>query len=305
MESTKKFKVRLKQYRALYLFILIPILYFIVYHYVPIVLQVILSFKEYSISKGLFQSEWVGLRNFIDIFSAPQFTRLIRNTVVISLLRLALGFLPPIVLAILLYDMRSNRFRRISQTILYIPHFFSWVVIYAIVYALFSANGYINSISGVFGNEATNYLMDSKWFYPLLIGSGIWKDVGWGTIIYMAALSDIDPQLFDAAKVDGAGPLQRVWYVTLPSILPIVVFLLTISIGQVLNNTGMEQILLYYSPATYSVADVIDTWVYRVGFGEMRYSMGAALSLFKSGIGLLLILICNKLAIKISGRGIW
>ena len=147
--------------------------------------------------------------------------------------------------------------------------------------------------------------MDSKWFYPLLIGSGVFKDIGWGTIIYMAAMSEIDPQLFEAAMIDGAGPLARIRFITLPSIRPIVVFLLTISIGQALNNTGMEQILLYYLPANYSVADVIDTWVYRVGFGEMRYSMAAALSQFKSIIGLGLILIFNKIAIKISGRGMW
>lgn len=304
-EKKAKRKVLLKRYRALYLFILIPILYFIVYHYVPIILQIILSFKDYSIKKGLFGSEWVGLQNFRDIFSAPQFTRLIRNTVVISVLRLMFGFLPPIILAILLYDMGSSKFRKASQTVLYIPHFFSWVVIYAISYALFSSNGYINNVIEAVGGSRADFLMDSKWFYPLLIGTGIWKDVGWGTIIYMAALSNIDPELFDAAKVDGAGPLQRIRYITFPSILPIVVFLLTISIGQVLNNTGMEQILLFYSPATYNVADVIDTWVYRVGFGEMRYSMGAALSLFKSVIGLILILVCNKIAIKTSGRGIW
>lgn len=305
MDSRKRFAVRLKQYRGLYLFILIPLLYFIIYHYIPIILQILLSFKDYSIQKGLFGSDFVGLQNFRDIFSAPQFTRLIRNTIVISVLRLLFGFLPPIILAVMLYDMRSNRFRKVSQTILYIPHFFSWVVIYAITYALCSSNGYLNNIFEALGAKRIDFLMDSKWFYVLLIGTGIWKDVGWGTIIYMAALSNIDPELFDAARVDGAGPLQRVWYITIPSILPIVVFLLTISIGQILNNTGMEQILLFYSPATYSVADVIDTWVYRVGFGEMRYSMAAALSLFKSGIGLVLILVCNKIAIKISGRGIW
>lgn len=305
MKKQKKTWILFKRYRILYLFILIPILYFIIYHYVPIILQILLSFKDYSIKNGLFGSEWVGLQNFRDIFAAPQFTRLIRNTLVISVLRLLLGFLPPIILAVLLYDMKSAGFRRVSQAILYIPHFFSWVVIYAITYALFASNGYINNIAEALGGTRIDYLMDSKWFYPLLIGTGIWKDVGWGTIIYMAALSNIDPELFDAAKVDGAGPLQRVWYITLPSILPIVVFLLTISIGQILNNTGMEQILLFYTPATYNVADVIDTWVYRVGFGEMRYSMAAALSLFKSVIGLGMILICNKIAIKISGRGIW
>jgi len=299
------FRVRLKQYGSLYIFILVPLLYFTVYHYVPIILQAILSFKDYTIDKGIMDSPWVGWKNYIDIFSAPQFRRLIVNTVKIALMRLMVGFVPPIILAIMLYDMRSIRFRKFSQTILYIPHFFSWVVIYAIVYALFASGGYINNITEELGGTRIDYLMDSKWFYPLLIGSGVFKDIGWGTIIYMAALSDIDPQLFEAAMIDGAGPLARIRYITLPSIRPIVVFLLTISIGQALNNTGMEQILLYYSPANYSVADVIDTWVYRVGFGELRYSMGAALSQFKSVIGLALILLFNKIAIKISGRGMW
>jgi putative aldouronate transport system permease protein len=301
----RELKVRLKRYIPLYLFILIPVIYFFVYHYYPIVLQFILSFKDYTISGGIWDSKWVGLQNYEVIFGSYQFIRLIKNTIVISVLRLLVGFAPPIILAIMLFDLTSTRFRRISQSIIYIPHFFSWVVIYAIMYAMFAVNGYLNNIIAFFGMSKISFLMDTGWFYPILIGSGVWKEVGWGTIIYLAALSNIDTQLFDAAKVDGAGPIQRIIHITIPGILPIVVFLFTLSIGGILSNAGMEQILLFYTPANYSVSDVIDTWVYRIGLNEFRYSLASAVSQFKSVIGLIMVILCNNLAIKISGRGLW
>ena len=299
------FLVRLKRYRGLYLFVLIPIVYYFVYRYFPIVAQFLLSFKNFRILGGLWGSPWVGFDNYVSLFSSPETSRIIINTIVISLLRLATGFVPPIILAILLFDMTSSLFRRVSQSILYIPHFFSWVVIYAIVQAIFSPTGYINNIIVSMSGQINNFLMDIKWFYPLLLGSDLWKSVGWNTIIYLAALTNIDFQLYEAAKVDGAGPIQRIFHITLPGILPVIAFCLTIALGNILNNAGTEQILLFYTPATYSIGDVIGTWVYRRGLGEFRYSLGAALSQFNSVAGLILVLCFNKISSKFFGVGIW
>ena len=299
------FKTRVRRYASLYLFILIPILYYLIYRYYPIVTQFVLSFKNYRILGGVWGSPWAGFDNYRALFSSNEFLRLIKNTIVISVLRLVVGFFPPILLSIFLFDMTSRKIRRISQSILYIPHFFSWVVIYAIVYSLFSSAGYINNIITMWGGEAQDFLISTKWFYPLLLGSALWKELGWSTIIYLAALTNIDPQLFEAAKMDGAGPVRRIIHITLPGILPVIVFILTISLGNLLNNTGTEQILLFYSPANYSVADVIGTWVYRRGLGEMKYSLSAAISQFNAVIGLILVLTFNKLANKFAGVGIW
>ena len=165
--------------------------------------------------------------------------------------------------------------------------------------------GYINNIIGSFGGKPRDFLMETKWFYPLLLGSDLWKGLGWNTIIYLAALSNVDPELYEAARVDGAGPIQRIIHITVPGIITVVVFCLTISLGNIMNNTGTEQILLFYSPATYSVADVIGTWVYRRGIGEMKYSLASAVSQLNAVIGLILVLFFNKVAKKIGGVGIW
>jgi putative aldouronate transport system permease protein len=295
---------RYRRFGFLYIFALVPAAYFIIFCYTPIFLQFILSFKEYKLA-GLWASPWVGFDNYRILFRSEETSRVIVNTLVISSLRLIIGFFPPIILAILLFDMNSPVFRRISQSILYIPHFFSWVVVYAIVQSLFLQSGYINSIITSLGGEPRLFLMDKKYFYPLLFGADLWKEVGWGTIIYLAALTNIDPQLFEAARVDGAGPIQRIIHITIPGILPVAGFCLTMALGGIFSNTGTEQLLLFYSPATYSVGDVIGTWVYRRGLGEFRYGIGAAIAQFQSVIGLILVLIFNKVSKKSFGVGIW
>jgi putative aldouronate transport system permease protein len=303
--ARSKRKVMLRRYAPLYLLAVIPITYLIVYRYYPIVAQFVLSFKKYRILDGVWGSEWVGFANFKELFHSAEFSRIIINTVRISLLNLIAGFFPPIILAIMLYDMNAPRYRRISQSLLYLPHFFSWVVVYNLVLAFFSNTGYINGIRNILGMESVDYLMQTKTFLPLLVGSGLWKELGWGTIIYMAALTSIDIELFDVAKIDGAGPLQRVRYITLPGILPVVVFVLTMSLGRIFSAANTEQILLYYGPQNYSVSDVIGTWVYRQGLGKLKYSLGASIALFQSLIGLGLVLICNKAANRFAGVGIW
>lgn len=304
-QTIRRRKSLLKRYRSLYLLAVIPVAYLCIYRYYPIIAQFALSFKQYKILGGIWGSDWVGWSNFQELFSGNEFSRILVNTVRISVLNLLAGFFPPILLAIMLFDMRSSLYRRVSQSLLYLPHFFSWVVVYNLALALFSNTGYINGLRGMLGLESVDFLMQVDTFLPLLVGSGLWKELGWGTIIYLAALTSIDTELFDVAKIDGAGPLQRIWYITLPGILPVVVFVLTMSLGRIFSAANTEQILLFYGPQNYSVSDVIGTWVYRQGLGKLKYSLGAAVDLFQSVIGLVLVLICNKAANKIAGVGIW
>ncbi len=303
--SRRSLQVRLKRYLPIYLLMFIPIVYMFVYRYYPIVLQVVLALKKYKIKGGIWGSEWIGMDNFVKLFTSPSISRIIVNTIRISVLRLVIGFFPPIILSIMLFDMTSNKFRRVAQSVLYIPHFFSWVVVYGIVMVIFQTDGYINNIRAALGYEKVEFLMLKSSFLPLLIGSGLWKGLGWSTIIYMAALTGINPELFEVAKIDGAGPLRRIWYVTLPGIKPVVVFVLITSLGGILSGAGTEQILLFYGPANYAISDVIGTWVYRQGLGKLEYGLSAALGMFESTVGLVLVLVCNKLADKFAGVAIW
>lgn len=298
-------KNRMKRYFPIYLLMALPFLYLFIYRFYPIFLQIVLAFKKYKIMDGIWGSKWVGFDNFVKIFTSNSISRILVNTVRISLLRLIVGFFPPILLSIMLFDMTSNRFSRISQSILYIPHFFSWVVIYGIVMALFQTDGYVNNIIVALGGERTEFLLKSDCFLPLLIGSGLWKELGWSTIIYLAALTSISPELYEVARLDGAGPLQRIWHVTLPGIKSVVVFVLVINMGQILSAAGTEQILLFYGPSNYEVSDVIGTWVYRQGLGKVEYGLSSALAMFESTIGLIMVLISNSLARRFAGVGIW
>ena len=298
-------KNRMRRYLPIYLLMALPFLYLFVYRFYPIFLQIVLAFKKYKIMDGIWGSKWVGFDNFVKIFTSNSISRILVNTVRISLLRLIVGFFPPILLSIMLFDMTSNRFSRISQSILYIPHFFSWVVIYGIVMALFQTDGYVNNIIVAMGGERMEFLLKSDYFLPLLIGSGLWKELGWSTIIYLAALTGISPELYEVARLDGAGPLQRIWHVTLPGIKSVVVFVLVINMGSILSAAGTEQILLFYGPSNYEVSDVIGTWVYRQGLGKVEYGLSSALAMFESTIGLIMVLISNSLARRFAGVGIW
>jgi putative aldouronate transport system permease protein len=296
---------RMWDHRTLYLLFLPVLAYYILIRYWPIALAWIVSFKDLKIGLGIWNSKWVGLANFRDIFMDSEILRVIKNSFEISLLRLGFGFLPPIVLAIVFHDMNSQWFKKATQTVVYIPHFFSWVVIYGIVFAIFSTGtGLVNNVFAALGLERVEFLMNKHAFRPILIGSAIWKELGWSTIIYLAALSTVDPQLYEAAVLDGAGPLKRIRYITLPSILPVITFVLCINLGFILFAGG-EQILLFYNNAVYDVADIIDTWVYRVGLARMQFSIGTAVGLFQSFFGMITIIVANALAKRYTGRGIW
>ncbi|NLG24663.1 MAG: sugar ABC transporter permease [Clostridiales bacterium] len=298
-------RAALRRYLPLYLLATVPVAYLIVYRYYPIIAQFAMSFSIYKLRGGIWGSPWVGWANFRELFHSSEFARIMTNTINISMLNLVAGFFPPILLAIMLFDVTSVRFNRISQSLLYLPHFFSWVVVYNLVLSLFSNSGFINGMLEALGFARSDFLMQTGTFLPLLVGSALWKELGWGTIIYLAALTSIDTELFDVAKIDGAGPLQRIWYITLPGILPVVVFVLTLSLGRIFSAANTEQILLFYGPHNYSISDVIGTWVYRQGLGKLKFSLGAAVSMFQSIIGLILVLLSNAVAKRTAGVGIW
>lgn len=292
------------KYRSLYVILGIIVAYYIVFSYIPIVMGVLISFKNLKVGMTIAAAPWAGLDNYKYIFQNPEILNVVKNTLAISLLRLVWGFWPPIVLAIFIFDITSHIYKRVCQTIVYVPYFFSWVIVYGMVFAFFSGNGFINGIISTLGGTRYDFLTDPDIFRPLIVGSQIWKNVGWGTILYFAALTNVSPELYEAARVDGAGPITRIRVITLPSIMPIIVFSLIMSIGSILNN-DFEQILLFYNAAVYNVGDIIDTWVYRIGLGKMQYSIGSAVGLLKAIVSFVLIVAANYAAKRLSGRGMW
>ena len=289
------------RFLPVYGFMIVPLAFIFVFNLYPIVIQTILSFKDHTMQGSVWNGEWVGFKHFIAIFSDKTMLAVIGRTLYISLLRLIVGILPSLILSICLYDLKSKTLRSIFQNIVYIPHFFSWVVVYAITYALLSPKGLIN---GLFGTT-TDFLVNEKWFMPIVIISAVWKELGWGTILYLAALSGVDTSLFEAAKIDGASPLQRIWHITIPCIKGTIIFLTVMSLGSILKGAGGEQLLLFYSATTKDQALVIDTWLVWYGKDGFRYSLGAAMSFFQSAIGMIMVLGCNKLSKKLCDVSMW
>jgi len=274
---------------------------------------VVLAFKDYKVSQGIFGSRWVGLENFKNFFGSYYAFRVIRNAVVLNILGLVFSFPLPIILALLLNEVRREWFKRIIQTITYFPHFISTVIIVGIVFAILSPDlsiGVLNQfLMKIFGLKSPiNFLAESRYFRTIYITIGIWQGTGFGAIIYLAALSSVDPQLYEAAIIDGANRLQLIRYISIPSILPTIVILLILNISGLLRS-GMETILLLYNPSTYEVADVIETFVFRRGIlgegGLPDYSFATAVGFFQSLVGLLLIIIANKMAKKLTDSSLW
>lgn len=294
----------LKKFSTLYVILGIIMAYYIIFNYIPIVMGVLISFKNLKVGMGISAAPWVGLDNFLYIFKNPEIVNVVKNTLAISVLRLLWGFWPPILLAIFIFDLTNAFYKRVCQTIVYVPYFFSWVIVYGIVFAVFSGNGFVNGLIFMFGGERYDFMTDPSLFRSMIIGSQLWKGIGWGTILYFAALTNVNPELYEAARVDGAGPLTRMRVITLPSIMPIITFSLIMALGSILNN-DFEQILLFYNAAVYSVGDIIDTWVYRIGLGKMQYSIGSAVGLLKAIVSLVLIVAANYTARRLSGRGMW
>ncbi len=286
-------------------FMLIPgIIYFIVFKYIPM-WGVVISFLDYNPFLGLFNSPWVGFEHFALFFSDPAFGMLFRNTTILALYNVVFFFPLPIVAALLLHEVRHMFFKRFVQTVIYIPHFVSWVVVIGIVYLFFTTEGgIVNELIAALGGEKVPFLVSEEWFRAMILGEIIWKETGWGTIIFLAAISGVDPQLYEASRMDGAGRFRQLWHVTLPAIRSTIVILLILRLGNFLE-TGFEQIFLSLNATNREVGEVFDTYVYRLGLMEGRYSYSTAVGLFQSVIGLIMVIVANRLAKRFGEEGVY
>ncbi|MCU6791405.1 ABC transporter permease subunit [Paenibacillus sp. WQ 127069] len=291
-----------------YYFLMLPgLLYFFIFHYIPM-FGVSIAFKDitpFDGIEGIFGGEWVGLAHFKRFFDSYYFWNVLGNTVIISLYKLFFGFPAPILLALLLNEVTSKWFKKSVQTISYLPHFISMVVVAGLLTNLLSTdNGILNAILSALGKEAVSFLGEPAYFRTILVISDVWQSIGWGSILYLAAMAGIDPQLYEAAKMDGANRLRQMWHITLPGISFVVSILLILNVGKFLE-AGFEQIFLLYSPSVYQVADIIDTYVYRQGLLQMQYSFAAAIGVFKNIVGMVLILLANYIVKKMDQPGLW
>lgn len=294
----------LKRHFWLYIFLIPALLYFAVFNYGPMY-GIIMAFQDFNPIDGFWKSEFVGLRNFKLLFQSENFLMVLRNSIWISLLKLLWGFPMPIILAVMLSELKCRKFVKVSQTVTYLPHFISWVVLSGILINLLStAGGAVNELIAYLGGTPIQFLQNKKYFRSVLVASDIWKEIGWGAIVYVAAISGIDQELYDAAKVDGATMLKKIWYVTLPSLAPTITVLLILRMGSVLRN-GFEQIFMLYNAAVYEVADVFETYTYRIGMMQGQYSFATAVGLFQSVVGLILVLVTNRISGKVGEGGIW
>jgi putative aldouronate transport system permease protein len=278
--------------------------YLLLFKYVPM-FGIIIAFKDLSFVKGIWRSDWVGFENFQYLFQSRDFYKILKNSLLLSVYQIVWGFPAPILLGLMLNEVRNLLFKKISQTILYLPHFISWVVLSGMIINFLSpSTGAVNHLIKAMGMEPIHFLIIPDYFRTILISAEIWKEVGWGTIIYLAAMTGIDPTLYEAATMDGANRIQKIRYITIPGIYGTIIVLLVLQLGHILDN-GFEQVYLLYSPLTYSVADVFETYTYRIGLQDGRISYAAAVGLFKAAIGFVMIIGANKLAARLGDRSIW
>jgi putative aldouronate transport system permease protein len=287
----------------LYSLALAPLLFFLVFRYVPMLGNVI-AFRRFQPGGSIFGEDWVGLRYVQMFLSDPTFWQVFTNTFLIGALTLLFCFPLPIVLALLLNEVRVRWFKRFVQTVSYLPHFLSIVIVAGMVMQLLSVEGTVNQIVRAFGGEAIPYLQRPEWFRTIYVSSEVWQTVGWGTILYLAALTTVDENLYEAARIDGAGRLRQIWHVTLPGIRPTMVTLLILNIGTFMA-VGFEKVLLLYNPLTFPTADVISTYLFRLGLLSNNFSYAAAIGLFEAVIGLTLILSANAISRRTVGASLW
>ena len=300
--TRKSLGQRVWEYRYLYLMLLPAIAAMLFFHYVPMY-GIQIAFKDFKPRQGIWGSDWVGLKYFMRMFREYTFLSVLRNTLLISFLKLAICFPAGVVFALLLNEIGNLRLKKAAQTISYLPHFISWVVLGGIVKTLFSLNGPVNALVALFGGEKTMYLTKSGYFIPILILTEIWKTMGWGSIVYLAAIAGVPAELYESAQMDGASRLQRMRYITFPSILPVVVTLFILRVGNIMN-AGFDQIFNLYSPIVYDVADIIDTYSYRVGLLDNDFSYSTAIGLFKNVICVALMMSVNQLSRRINRSGV-
>jgi putative aldouronate transport system permease protein len=300
----KELMGKIKKNKWIYLMLLPGILYFIIYKYIPMY-GLIIAFQDYKPYLGISGSEWVGLEHFERLFTDPDFWMIFGNTLMLFALNLILFFPIPIILALMLNEVRFMAFKRTVQTLIYIPHFMSWVIIVSIGYVMLTLDGgVINGLLTAVGLEKINFLLNPDWFRPIYITQVIWREAGWGTIIYLAAMAAINPQLYEAARMDGASRLQQMWHITLPAIKGVIIILVILKIGDVLE-LGFEHVFLLLNAANREVAEIFDTYVYTAGLKQGQFSYSTAVGFFKGIVGLILVIFANWLAKKSGEEGIY
>ncbi|WP_373232971.1 ABC transporter permease [Cohnella sp.] len=302
--NNSELKRRLIKNRALYLMILPGFLFFIIFKYIPMG-GLAIALQDYQPYLGIRNSTWVGFKHFERLFNEPMFFTILRNTLLLFLMNMLFYFPVPVLLALMLNEVGRGRFKRFIQTLVYIPHFMSWVIIVSISFVMLSMDrGIINELLVMMGFEKINFLMSNEWFRPMYILQIIWREAGWGTIIYLAAMAAIDPGLYEAARMDGANRFRQIWHITLPCIRSVIVVLLILKIGDVLE-LGFEHIYLLLNSMNREVAEIFDTYVYTAGLRQGQFSYSTAVGFFKSVVGLILVMSVNKLAKKAGEEGIY
>lgn len=303
MKATTQKRSVLRQaakHKQLYSLMLPGLALLIVFMYFPM-FGIVIAFKDYTFTGGIFGSEWVGLKHFKTIFSDPYFFTVLRNTLVISAYKLIFNFISPVIFAILLNEITNRKLKKVVQTASYLPYFISWIVLSGIVSSILSMDGVMNSIFGLFGASPKAFLTDESIFRGILVVSDVWKTFGWNAIVYLAAITGIDPTLYEAATVDGASRLRRIFSITIPSILPVICIMLILNSSHILN-AGFDQVFNLYNANVMEVSDIIDTYVYRKGIEDMQYSYSTAIGLFKSVVCMILMLVSNTAVKKMGGE---
>lgn len=305
----KEWIAYIKSHYDMYLLLIPGLLFIFVFNYLPMY-GITLAFKDFNIFAGsnpftsLLKSEWVGLEHFQNLFGRADFRQALTNTLLISFYKLVFLFPLPIVLAVMLNELHIVLYKKILQTVLYLPHFLSWAVVSGIFVTLLGSNGIVNQFLDQITGHTISFLMDTSVFRSVLVATDGWKDIGWSSIIYLAAITAIDQEQYEAATVDGASKFQKIFYITIPGIAPTILLLLILKVGHILD-AGFEQIFIMYNPTVYEVADIIGTYVYRMGLGQMDFSLGTAVGLFNSVVAFILIVSANALAKKYLKRSIW
>lgn len=298
-----KLSKHIKKEWRLYSFLIIPILYFVIFKYTPMFGNII-AFRKYSGGVNIFGEKWVGLRYFKQFLKDPSFWRAFRNTLFLSVSYLIVRFPLTLIFALLLNEIRNIKWKKFVQTVSYLPHFISMVIIAGMIKEVVSLSGPINTLLSSFGMEKISFIQEASWFPPIYIISGIWQALGWGTILYLAAMTGINTELYEAARVDGANRFRQALHVTIPGILPTIVTLLILDIGGIMGS-NFEKIILLYLPSTYETADVISTLVYRMGILGGNFSYATAVGLFEGIIGLILVTTANFVSKKITESSLW
>lgn len=294
---------KIKKCKYLYIMMLLPIIYYILFHYLPLY-GVLIAFKDYKIAKGVWGSPWVGFKWFEKFLADPYFWKLVKNTLLLNIYGLLWGFPVPILLALMLNEVTNAKFKRAIQTVSYLPHFISTVVVCGMVMNFLSLDGIINQIIAAFGFDKIQFMVLPEWFRTIFTASGIWQTCGWTSIIYLSALTSVDQEILEAAMIDGANRFQRIKSVMLPSIAPTISIMLIMQIGR-LMSLGYEKIILLYNGSTYETADVISTYVYRRGILSADFSYSTAVGLFQSVIGVILLVASNQISKKLSDSSLW